>query len=502
MSRELILDGMSLTLSTLFLDGRLPDRIALAPEVAERCAASRTVVQKAVDEERVVYGVTTGFGKLASVHIPKADLNQLQVNLVLSHAAGVGDPIPDQVARLLVLLKANNLAHGLSGVRLVVVQTLVDLYNSGAIPVIPSQGSVGASGDLAPLAHLGLVLIGHPAGQVVWQGAPLAADRLLGEAGIAPLVLEAKEGLSILNGTQASAAYALSALEAAESLARAGIVCCAMSVDAFRGSRAAFDHRIHDARGQVGQREVASQLWSLLDGSDILASHQLGCHKVQDPYSFRCAPQVQGAIQDTLGFARELLERELNAVSDNPLVFAESGDIISGGNFHAEPVAFAADAIAIALTELASISERRLAQLIDPATSELPAFLVEGSGLHSGFMIAQVTAAALVSEMKTLSHPAVVDSIPTSAGKEDHVSMATWAGRKALMAADCCAHVLAIELLAACQGIDLLRPLQSSAPLEAIHAQVRARVASWDADRVMAPDIAAAASMIRTGLPR
>lgn len=498
MSRELILDGMSLTLDTLFVEGRLPDKISLAPDVAERCAASRAVVEKAVADGQVVYGVTTGFGKLANVRIPDEDLKQLQANLIMSHAAGVGDPLPDDVARLIVLLKANNLARGLSGVRREAVDSLVALYNTGAAPIIPCQGSVGASGDLAPLAHLGLLLLGNREGKLWWNDEYLAADDFLKQAGLTPLVLEAKEGLSIINGTQVSTALASIAWMRAARLCEVADLACALSVDAFRGSRIAFDPRIHAARGQLGQQQVAAQIWHLLEGSEILDSHA-DCDRVQDPYSFRCAPQVQGAVRDTLNFAASFLERELNAVSDNPLVFAETDEVLSGGNFHAEPVAFAADVLAIALTELASISERRTAQLIDTAASGLPAFLVEGSGLNSGFMIAHVTAAALVSEMKTLAHPAVVDSIPTSAGKEDHVSMATWAGRKALQAAECATQVLAIELLAASQGIDLLRPLTTSAALEALHAQMRDRVAPWETDRVFAPDIALIAEWIREG---
>lgn len=498
-SKPLVMHGDSLTLAevaTFLAEG---GTVELAPSAAARCQASRAVVDAAVAAGAVVYGITTGFGKLSSVHIPASDLRQLQVNLVLSHAAGVGEPLPPDVARLVLLLKANNLARGLSGVRLEVVEALIALLNTGAIPVIPSQGSVGASGDLAPLAHLTLILLGHPAGAVDWQGARWSADRFLPAAGLTPLELEAKEGLSLLNGTQVSCALGVVALLQGEGLADAADRCCALSVEAFAGSRTPFDPRIAQARGQAGQQQVAETIWRLLAGSPILESHA-DCGKVQDPYAFRCASQVHGAARDTLVFARQLLERELNAVTDNPLVFAESGDILSGGNFHAEPCGFASDAIAVALTELASISERRVAQLIDPSASGLPAFLVAGSGLHSGFMIAQVTAAALVSEMKTLSHPGVVDSIPTSANKEDHVSMATWSGRKALMVAERCQQVLAIELLAAAQGIDLRRPLRTTPPLEAIHRQVRARVDPWDADRVMATDIAAIAPLIVTGL--
>lgn len=495
----LLLDGDTLAFldCARFLAQRPP--LGLADSARQRCTASRAVVEQAVAGERVVYGITTGFGKLSSVQIPAGKLGELQRNLVRSHAAGVGEPLSEEVALLTALLKANSLAKGVSGVRPEVIDHLCAIINAGAIPLLPSQGSVGASGDLAPLAHLALVLIGDPAGAVLWEGRRLSADQFLTAAGLAPLVLEAKEGLSILNGTQVSCALALWALQQAAQLMEAAEVCCALSIEAFQGSRVPFDPRIQQVRGQAGQARSAARVWSLLDNSSILDSHA-NCGKVQDPYAFRCAPQVHGTCRDALGFVRTLLERELNAATDNPLVFAGDGAILSGGNFHAEPCAFAADILTIAITELASISERRTAQLMDPAVSGLPAFLIEGSGLHSGLMLAQVTAAALVSENKTLSHPAVVDTIPTSAGKEDHVSMAPWAGRKALQAVTNCAHVLAIELLSACQGIEFHRPLTTSEALEQVIAQVRGQVAPLTADRPLAPDIAALVPLVMSGL--
>ncbi|MEO7993667.1 MAG: histidine ammonia-lyase [bacterium] len=499
MASGLRLDGQSLTLQDCwhFLDQSW--EVHLDPEALDRMAASRRVVEEAVTTDTVVYGVNTGFGKLSNVRIEHDDLAQLQVNLVLSHAAGVGAPLADDVARLILLLKANALASGFSGVRPIMVETCLAVLNTGAIPVIPSQGSVGASGDLAPLAHLALILVGHPEGRVRHRDRIWAAHEFLHEVGIHPLVLEAKEGLSILNGTQVSCALAAIACLRLFRLADTANTIAALSVDAFQGSAVPFDARISAVRHQPGQARVAATIAQLLEGSGILASHA-GCERVQDPYSFRCTPQVHGACADALDFADRSISYELNAVTDNPLVFADTNAILSGGNFHAESCAFASDIMTIAATELASISERRTAQLLDPAASELPAFLVRDSGLNSGFMLAHVTSAALVSEMKTLSHPAVVDSIPTSNNKEDHVSMAPWAGRKCLMALDNLEQVLAIELLAAAQGIEFRRPLRSSDALEAVMAKVREVVAAYDQDRVMAPDIAVARELVREGL--
>ncbi|MFC7474606.1 histidine ammonia-lyase [Dankookia sp. GCM10030260] len=442
-----------------------------------------------------LYGVNTGFGKLASTRIPDARLAQLQLNLVRSHAAGTGPLLPGPVVRLVLALKALSLARGASGVRPVVIEALLALLEAGATPAIPARGSVGASGDLAPLAHLSLVLIGEGEafiGEDVMPGAG-ALER----AGIVPLVLGPKEGLALLNGTQVSTALALAALFGAEDLLRTALLAGAMSVDAARGSDTPFDARIHALRGQPGQIRAAAALRGLLAGSDIRDSHRFGDPRVQDPYSLRCQPQVAGACLDLMAHAAQVLEREANAVTDNPLVI--DGDILSGGNFHAEPVAFAADALALALAELGAISERRIALLVDPALSGLPAFLVRDGGLNSGFMLAQVTAAALVAENRALATPRSVDSLPTSANQEDHVSMATGAALRLHDMADNLAAILAIELLAAAQGLEFHRPLQSSTAIEQAHGLVRGVAGPWDTDRVMAPDIAAVKALVEHG---
>jgi histidine ammonia-lyase len=451
-----------------------------------RIDASAAAVAKALQSGAALYGINTGFGKLASTRISDDHLEQLQRNLVLSHAVGVGPELPERVVRLALAIKIVTLAQGRSGVRRAVVDALMQLLAAGALPVIPSQGSVGASGDLAPLAHLSCALIGE--GEVRLGGEKLAAHEALERIGLAPLTLGPKEGLALLNGTQISTALALDALFRAQNAFDAALVAGAMSVDAMKGTDAPFDERIHLARGHKGQIEVAARLRALMAGSEIRKSH-LGCDRVQDPYSLRCQPQVMGACLDVLNSAAATLEIEANAVTDNPLVFAEQGDVLSGGNFHAEPVAFAADMIAMAASEIASLSERRIALLIDPALSGLPAFLVEDGGLNSGFMILQVSAAALVSENKTLAHPASVDTIPTSANQEDHVSMATFAGRKAGEIARNAANVVAIELLAAAQGIDFHAPLKTSEALQQAHAKVRAVSPRLERDRSLAGDI-------------
>ncbi|MDO9707746.1 histidine ammonia-lyase [Paracraurococcus lichenis] len=442
-----------------------------------------------------LYGVNTGFGKLASTRIPAGQLAQLQLNLVRSHAAGTGPLLPPPVVRLILALKALSLARGASAVRPAVVEALLALLDHGIVPAIPARGSVGASGDLAPLAHCSLVLIGE--GEAILEGAVLPGAEALARAGLAPLALGPKEGLALLNGTQVSTALALAALFAAEDLLRTALVAGAMSVDAARGSDTPFDERIHALRGQPGQIRTATALRGLLAGSAIRESHRIGDPRVQDPYSLRCQPQVVGACLDLLGHAAQVLAREANAVTDNPLVV--DGEVLSGGNFHAEPVAFAADAIALALAELGSISERRTALLTDPALSGLPAFLVRDGGLNSGFMLAQVTAAALVAENRALATPRSVDSLPTSANQEDHVSMATGAALRLHDMADNLAGILSIELLAAAQGIEFHRPLQSSEVLERAHGLVRGGAAAWDADRAMAPDIAAVKALVERG---
>lgn len=461
-----------------------------------RIDASHSAVTDALQSGAALYGINTGFGKLASTRIDSGKLEQLQRNLVLSHAVGVGPELDARIVRLALAIKVITLAQGYSGVRRIVVDALLALLKANALPVIPSQGSVGASGDLAPLAHLSCVLIGE--GEVRLEGEKLSAADALQRIGLSPLTLGAKEGLALLNGTQISTALALDALFRAQDVFDAALVAGAMSVDAMKGTDAPFDERIHRVRGHKGQIEVAARLRALMDGSEIRTSH-LGCDRVQDPYSLRCQPQVMGACLDVLNNAAATLEVEANAVTDNPLVFAEDGAILSGGNFHAEPVAFAADMISMAAAEIASLSERRIALLIDPSLSGLPAFLVEEGGLNSGFMILHVTAAALVSENKTLAHPASVDSLPTSANQEDHVSMATFAGRKAGDIARNAANVVAIELLAAAQGVDFQAPAKTSPALLRALAAVRGVSPRLTADRSLAGDIARVGALISEG---
>ena len=448
-------------------------------------------------EGRTVYGINTGFGLLANTSIAPEDLETLQKNLVLSHACGVGALLDYAVVRLLMVLKVASLSRGASGIRRETLQTLVDLVNADVLPCIPSKGSVGASGDLAPLAHMSCVLIG--VGEARVNGETLPAEAALARVGRAPLTLGPKEGLALLNGTQCSTALALAGLFAAEACFAAAIAAGALSVDALKGSDAPFDPRIHALRGQPGQIDVAARLRALMSGSAIRDSHRDGCHKVQDPYSLRCQPQVMGATLDVLRNAAAMLAREANAVTDNPLVFIDDGDVISGGNFHAEPVAYAADQIAMALCEIGNISERRTAILVDPKMSELPAFLVRESGLNSGFMIAQVTAAALVAENRMVAHPCVIDTVPTSANQEDHVSMATHGARRLLDMAENTAAVVGIELLAAAQGIEFHRPLKSSAELEQVWAIVREAAAPYASDHYFAPDIERATAGVRAG---
>jgi histidine ammonia-lyase len=444
-----------------------------------------------------VYGINTGFGKLASVRIPDADLGVLQRNIVLSHAAGVGEPMPEPVVRLMLALKLGSLAQGASGVRPETVGLLGAMLERGVTPVIPAQGSVGASGDLAPLAHMAAVMIG--VGEAWHGGERMPAEAALSRAGLQPLTLGPKEGLALLNGTQFSTAYALAALFEAERLFQAALVTGALSTEAAKGSDTPFDARIHALRRQPGQIETAAALRALMAGSAIRASHVTGDPRVQDPYCLRCQPQVMGAALDVLRQAASTLAREANGVSDNPLIFADTDEALSGGNFHAEPVAFAADMIALAICEIGSIAERRIAMLTDPALSGLPAFLTPRPGLNSGFMIPQVTAAALVSENKQQATPASVDSIPTSANQEDHVSMAAHAARRLLPMAENLAHVLGIELLAAAQGCDFHAPLASSPALEGARRLLRAVVPHLEDDRHMHPEMLAATELVRGG---
>ena len=466
--------------------------LTLSDTAWPRIARSRQIVEEALASGHAIYGVNTGFGKLAQTRIPDGELKHLQRNLVLSHAAGVGAPLPAPVVRLVIALKAASLARGHSGVRRVVVERLLEMLAGNVLPEIPEQGSVGASGDLAPLAHMSAVLIGE--GFAHYNGERMTARAALTRAGIAPVELEAKEGLALLNGTQVSTALALVALFAAEANLEAALVAGAMSTDAIKGSDTPFDARIHDVRGQIGQIETAAALRALIDGSDIRKSH-LACDRVQDPYSIRCQPQVLGPCLDMLRHAAATFAIEANAATDNPLVF-ENGDVLSGGNFHAEPVAIAADGLAIAIAEIGAIAERRIALLIDSSLSGLPPFLAADSGVNSGFMIAHVTAASLASENKSLAHPASVDSLPTSANQEDFVSMATFAARRLTRMNENTGRILAIELLAAAEGIEFHRPLKSSPALEAAHAQIRAVSPRFEHDRFFAPSIEAAHGLV------
>ncbi|TKK23026.1 histidine ammonia-lyase [Enterobacter cancerogenus] len=487
----------SLTLKQLRHVWRQPVTLSLDENAHAAINDSVACVEAIVAEGRTAYGINTGFGLLAQTRIATHDLENLQRSLVLSHAAGVGQPLDVNIVRLMMVLKINSLARGFSGIRLSVIQALMALVNANVYPWIPAKGSVGASGDLAPLAHMSLLLLGE--GKARWQGEWLPAKEALQKAGLTPITLAAKEGLALLNGTQASTAFALRGLFEAEDLFASAVVCGALTTEAVLGSRRPFDARIHDVRGQRGQIDTAAMYRHLLtDSSDIAESHH-NCDKVQDPYSLRCQPQVMGACLTQLRQAAEVLLVEANAVSDNPLVFAEENEVISGGNFHAEPVAMAADNIALAIAEIGALSERRVALMMDKHMSQLPPFLVRNGGVNSGFMIAQVTAAALASENKALSHPHSVDSLPTSANQEDHVSMAPAAGRRLWEMASNTRGVLAVEWLAACQGIDLREGLKSSPLLEQARHELREHVTHYDDDRFFAPDIDKAMALLEEG---
>ncbi len=472
-------------------------KLLIDPAALPGIQASAAVVQAAAAGDAPVYGVNTGFGKLAGTRISADDLATLQRNLIRSHSVGVGEPLSAPVLRLMLATKAASLARGRSGVRPVVIDTLLAVFNADLVPYVPSQGSVGASGDLAPLAHMVLALMGE--GEFVVDGLRQSAAAVLQQHGITPLTLAAKEGLALINGTQTSTALALHGLFSFEPVLESALVIGALTVDAARGSDGPFDPRIHALRGQPGQIDVARYYRALLAGSAIRASHAEGDDRVQDPYCLRCQPQVVGACLDQLRHAALVLLREANAVTDNPLVFAEDGAMISGGNFHAEPVALAADAMACAIAEVGAIAERRIAMLIDSSVSRLPPFLTANAGLNSGFMIAHVTAAALASENKSLAHPASVDSLPTSANQEDHVSMATFAARRLQPMISNVSHILGIEWLAAAQGIEFLRPLASSTALESAHALLRQQCPAMMSDHYLAPDINAAGAMVRGG---
>lgn len=482
---RLIRDGVGVTVDPASL-----------PAIDRSAAAVTAILAKG----EPVYGINTGFGKLAMVRIADADLARLQRNIVLSHAAGTGAPMPAGIVRLMMALKLASLAQGASGVSRATVTMLETLLNRDIIPVVPQQGSVGASGDLAPLSHMTAAMIG--VGHFLVGGTPVEAGKALRDAGLEPLVLGPKEGLALLNGTQFSTAYALAGLFEAEAHFQSALVTGALSTDAARGSDTPFDPRIHALRRHRGQIETAAALRMLMSGSGIRASHLTGDDRVQDPYCLRCQPQVMGAVLDLLRQAATTLATESNGVSDNPLIFAETGEALSGGNFHAEPVAFAADMIAMAICEIGSLAERRIAMLVDPALSGLPAFLTPKPGLNSGFMIPQVTAAALVSENKQRAFPASVDSIPTSANQEDHVSMAAHGARRLIEMAANLRAILGIELLAAAQGCDFHAPLATSPALEAVKSTLRARVPMLEDDRHFHPDMEAAIELVGPGLPR
>jgi len=472
-------------------------QVRLDPSCRGAIRAGAETVRRAATGEAPVYGVNTGFGKLASTRIAREDLALLQLKLLRSHAVGVGEPLPARVVRLVLLLKAASLARGYSGVREEVVDGLLALHNRGLVPVVPAQGSVGASGDLAPLAHLSLPLIGE--GEVFFGGQRMPAAQALERAGLQPLQPGPKEGLALINGTQVSTALALDALLAADRMFEAAVIAGALTLDAARGSDAPFDPRIHAVRGQPGQIDCAGAYRALLEGSEIRRSHLEQDDRVQDPYCLRCQPQVMGACLDQMRCAAQVLLREANAVTDNPLVFADGGVMLSGGNFHAEPVALACDALAVAIAEIGAIAERRVAMLVDTVASRLPPFLTPEPGLNSGFMIVHVTAAALASENKSLAHPASVDSLPTSANQEDHVSMATFAARRLQPMLANTAHIVAIELLAAAQGIEFLRPLASAPALEGVLRLVRSISPAMMADRSLARDIEAVHHLVAAG---
>lgn len=487
MSEFFILEPGQLSLDSIkhAIDTKQP--VALAERALPLIEQSRATVKAILAENRTVYGINTGFGSLANQTISAEHLTELQRNIVLSHACGTGELLADDIVALILLLKINNLAQGYSGVRLEIIAALITLYNHQVYPCIPGKGSVGASGDLVPLAHMSLPLLG--VGQMRFQGKLISAVEGLKIAGLQPFELEAKEGLALLNGLQVSTALTLSAWYTTYTLLQTAVIAGALSVDAAMGSAVPFDDRIHRARGHQAQRDVAAQFRTLLNGSQILESHR-DCDRVQDPYSLRCQPQIMGAVWHQIQFVGDTLEVEVNAVSDNPLVFAEQDDILSGGNFHGEIIAMAADNLALAIAEMGANAERRIALLIDKHFSGLPAFLVKESGLNSGFMIAHVTAASCASDNKALAHPHSVDSLPTSANQEDHVSMATSAGRRLHDMLDNTTTILAIELLAACQGIEFHQPLKSSDFLNAIYQKVRSDVAAYEKDRYFAPDIA------------
>jgi len=496
MSRDFQLTGHNVSRRDFYqvvLENR---RVELSPRARYAMTQSRKLVEKMIQGKEVIYGVTTGVGSLSTQRIEAAEARQLQLNVVRSHACGVGEPLDARESRGLLLLRANTLAMGLSGVRPEVAELLCEFLNHGVHPVVPARGSVGASGDLAPLAHVALALVGE--GEVHYQGRRRRALPAIKEAGLKPLALEAKEGLSLVNGTQAMLSVGLLALRSAELLMDTADVAGALSLDALRGSRKPFDERLHRARPHPGQMVTAKNIWRLTQGSEINRSHR-GCSRVQDAYSLRCIPQVHGAARDALNYARQTFEREINSATDNPLVFVGEGEVISGGNFHGQPLATVLDLMALALTHLGGISERRIDRMVNPLTSDLPPFLANSPGLESGFMLAQVTAAALASENKILAHPASADSIPTSGNKEDYVSMGMTAALKLRPLLSNLTTIIAIELLAACQAIDLLAPLRTGRLAEKAKALLRTVSPPVTRDRPLHKDIARVAQLVSEG---
>ena len=497
MSQSITLTPGTLSFETLRAVYEQPIRLTLSPDCHQAINNGVQVVADIIASDKTVYGINTGFGLLANTRIPTDQLETLQNSIVLSHAAGTGERLSDPLVRLIMVLKLNSLSRGFSGIRLKVLEMLVELVNHGIYPCIPSQGSVGASGDLAPLAHMAMTLLGE--GDVRHKGQQISARDGLAIASLSPIKLAPKEGLALLNGTQVSTALALQGLFEAEDLFNAALLAGSLSVEAALGSRKPFDARIHEARGQQGQIDTAQLYRHILEPETEISRSHSSCKKVQDPYSLRCQPQVMGACLTQLRHCGDILLTEANAVSDNPLVFCDEGEILSGGNFHAEPVAMASDILALAIAETGALSERRIALLVDSQLSGLPAFLVENGGVNSGFMIAQVTAAALASENKMLAHPASVDSLPTSANQEDHVSMATHAARRLQAMNSNIRGIVAIELLAACQGVDFRRPLKTSSTLEQVYNEVRRFVPFYDKDRFFAPDIESIRQLLSSG---
>jgi len=496
---QVLIDGQALSSAQVLAVARHYAPVALGKESILRIQAARAVIDNLAAEDQKVYGVTTGFGHLSKVRIPHDQLKDLQHNLLRSHAAGVGEPLSEEVARAMILLLAASLARGNSGVRTEVVQLLLGMLNARIYPIIPSRGSVGASGDLAPLAHLGLTLIGE--GEAMLEDRRYTGAEVLLQAGLTPLQLQAKEGLALINGTHLMEAIAILALTGAQTLLRAAEVACAMSIEGLMGSHVPLDARIHKRRGQHGQQVSAARLRKLVSESEINTSHE-DCPRVQDPYTMRCAPQVFGAVRDALEYCTNIFDRELDAVTDNPLVFPEDGDVLSGGNFHGQPLALALDVLAIALAQVASFSERRIFNLMGPHDWDeagAPLFLTPNPGLNSGFMITQYVAAALVNEIKILAHPASIDSIPTSAGMEDFNSMGATSAHKVLRVLEQAQQVIAIELMCAAQMLEFRKPLKPGAGVQQAYDIVRSYVAKLEHDRVLAPDIAALAKAVQEG---